>query len=519
MLKKGTPAGGLGSIMNATPAARKVGKAVDQGWKGVQKKTFSNWANYQVSRKDTEAKGIEMLYEDLADGEILMNILEGCIQKPCPGKKMKTSKMKIQQLEKLGTCFKFMAENDVKLVNIGPEDINDGNPKLVLGLIWTLIAKFTISVLAKDVGGSGSAKEILMLWLNSKLDEHCGTVTDFGKCWMDGKLLVELVNCTGRTVYDADTTLIEDDDSMSAFDRATLALKVAEEKLSIPQLISATDLTGEVRDEHSTMAYLALYKNAAKPAPPKKVEVEAELVDEDENDDMYAAPPVTTGKNNGDDDDDDDGDVYGTPANFAKGGTGVDNLNNHVQEPDLYALPPVRDSKAKAKKDEANKDDDEDDGTYKDVAPGPAKGEKAEKVEYTTVEHEEPQDDDDGTYKDVCPTERPDDWRSYEGEDLGGRCKIRVFFSTTTSDRDIRNNTQDLMKLLEKLKVHERPDFEPWIPVDMDMDRDFRNKIFEKAGTRKTPLLFVDDEFVGGWDMIKEMTETDYASVEKMFKY
>eukprot|EP00040_Diaphanoeca_grandis_P020464 m.108860 g.108860 ORF g.108860 m.108860 type:complete len:360 (-) comp27910_c1_seq1:224-1303(-) len=203
---------------------------------------------------------------------------------------------------------------------------------------------------------------------------------------------------------------------------------------------------------------------------------------------------------------------------------------------------------------------------YTDVAPGPPKS-AAEKIQYTTVQHDavKKDDDDDGTYKDVAPTgpakakvetskaptevvaskekvqytqvdaskttsatpapnlpppsQRAADWREYKGADLGGRCKIRVYFSTTTSDRVIRANSQSLQMLLERLKVHERPDFEPWIPVDMDMDREVRNTIFEKAGTRKTPLLFIDDEFVGGWDEISDMIECDMPSFQRMLTY
>lgn len=33
----------------------------------------------------------------------------------------------------------------IKLVNIRPEDIVDGNPKLTLGLIWTIILHFQVS--------------------------------------------------------------------------------------------------------------------------------------------------------------------------------------------------------------------------------------------------------------------------------------------------------------------------------------------------------------------------------------
>ena len=50
---------------------------------------------------------------------------------------------------------------------------------------------------------------------------------------------------------------------------------------------------------------------------------------------------------------------------------------------------------------------------------------------------------------------------------------------------------------------------QPWVPLDMDMEREFRNKIFEKAGTRESPFLFVDDEFIGGYDKLVELNEQD----------
>ena len=32
------------------------------------------------------------------------------------------------------------------------------------------------------------------------------------------------------------------------------------------------------------------------------------------------------------------------------------------------------------------------------------------------------------------------------------------------------------------------------------MDREERNRIFDKAGVRKTPMLFIDDQYVGDYD-------------------
>lgn len=39
----------------------------------------------------------------------------------------------------------------VKLVNIRNDDITDGNPKLTLGLIWTIILHFQVGALRNPV--------------------------------------------------------------------------------------------------------------------------------------------------------------------------------------------------------------------------------------------------------------------------------------------------------------------------------------------------------------------------------
>ena len=49
--------------------------------------------------------------------------------------------------------------------SIGAEDIVDGNPRLVLGLIWTVILRFQIQDVVDDESAEQrSAKEALLLW-------------------------------------------------------------------------------------------------------------------------------------------------------------------------------------------------------------------------------------------------------------------------------------------------------------------------------------------------------------------
>lgn len=47
----------------------------------------------------------------------------------------------------LKICFIYVFYFQVKLVNIRNDDITDGNPKLTLGLIWTIILHFQVRAL------------------------------------------------------------------------------------------------------------------------------------------------------------------------------------------------------------------------------------------------------------------------------------------------------------------------------------------------------------------------------------
>lgn len=60
-----------------------------------------------------------------------------------------------------------------------------------------------------------------------------------------------------------------------------------------------------------------------------------------------------------------------------------------------------------------------------------------------------------------------------EQESLGGEGKVRVFFSTTSSTEKGRQDFFALERLMTGKEIHLRPDFEPWVPVD----------VLDKAGT------------------------------------
>ena len=55
--------------------------------------------------------------------------------------------MRIHCLENVNNALTFLKSQKVHLENVGTHDIVDGNHRLVLGLIWTIILRFQVNIL------------------------------------------------------------------------------------------------------------------------------------------------------------------------------------------------------------------------------------------------------------------------------------------------------------------------------------------------------------------------------------
>ena len=92
------------------------------------------------------------------------------------------------------------------MTNIGAEDVVDGNRKIILGLIWTLILRFTIN----DINEEGmTAKEGLLLWCQRKTACYEEVeVRDFSASWNDGIALWVALRLRGQRHADWDTAAL-----------------------------------------------------------------------------------------------------------------------------------------------------------------------------------------------------------------------------------------------------------------------------------------------------------------------
>ncbi|CAB1457690.1 unnamed protein product [Pleuronectes platessa] len=105
----------------------------------VQKKTFTKWINQHLLKV---RKHINDLYEDLRDGHNLISLLEVLSGDTLPRER---GRMRFHRLQNVQIALDYLKRRQVKLVNIRNDDITDGNPKLTLGLIWTIILHFQLT--------------------------------------------------------------------------------------------------------------------------------------------------------------------------------------------------------------------------------------------------------------------------------------------------------------------------------------------------------------------------------------
>lgn len=109
---------------------------------------------------------IESLDEGFTDGINLIQLLEIISSKDL-GRFNKTIRVRAQKLENCLSALNFLRDEGIRLVNMGPEDIVDGNLKLILGLVWTIILRYQI-----HIEEGKSAKNELLEWVRSKIPEY-----------------------------------------------------------------------------------------------------------------------------------------------------------------------------------------------------------------------------------------------------------------------------------------------------------------------------------------------------------
>jgi len=374
----------------------------------------------------------------LSNGLLLINLME-IISGKSLGRYNKHPKIIQQKMENLNIALNFIKSEGIQLVNVGSDDIQSGNIRIILGLIWTLILRYEIN--RGNSGDSNGANDLLR-WIQSKIPEY--NIKGFKKDWNDGRAVCALCDACRPGSFPDHKSL----DPNNKMDNATRGIDVAD-SIGVDKLILPEEMTNPKVDKLAMMTYLAQFRN---------------LPDtwNDHTRCRAYGPGLVEG-------------VVNTPGEFIVEKPVPGNLEVKVEGP-------VDDAKVEVKETEPGKYD----VAYHPTTPGHYK------VHVTLDGNHIP-----GSIFHV---------QVLDEISLGGEGKIRVFYSTTSSNQQYKNDFRKLQSMFQGKKVHLRDDFEPWIAVDI-MDRDDRNQVFDKAGTRKLPIVFIDDKYRGGWEEMMELEE------------
>ncbi|XP_075902044.1 filamin-A isoform X1 [Nelusetta ayraudi] len=240
--------------------------AEDAPWKKIQQNTFTRWCNEHLKCVN---KRIGNLQIDLSDGLRLIGLLEVLSQKKMFRKYNQRPTFRQMQLENVSVALEFLDKESIKLVSIDSKAIVDGNLKLILGMIWTLILHYSISMPMwdedeeADDGKQKTPKQRLLGWIQNKLPEL--PITNFHRDWQTGRALGALVDsCAPGLCPDWDQW-----DQTKPVDNAREAMQQADDWLGIPQVITPEEIVDPNVDEHSVMTYLSQFPKAKlKPGAP-----------------------------------------------------------------------------------------------------------------------------------------------------------------------------------------------------------------------------------------------------------
>uniref|UniRef100_A0A3Q1JAW4 Spectrin beta chain n=1 Tax=Anabas testudineus TaxID=64144 RepID=A0A3Q1JAW4_ANATE len=219
----------------------------------VQKKTFTKWVNSHLSRVSCR---ITDLYMDLRDGRMLIKLLEVLSGERLP--KPTKGRMRIHCLENVDKALQFLKEQRVHLENMGSHDIVDGNHRLTLGLIWTIILRFQIqdiSVETEDNKEKKSAKDALLLWCQMKTAGYPNVnIHNFTTSWRDGMAFNALIHKHRPDLIDFDKLK-----KSNAHYNLQNAFNLAEQHLGLTKLLDPEDISVDHPDEKSIITYVVTY--------------------------------------------------------------------------------------------------------------------------------------------------------------------------------------------------------------------------------------------------------------------
>nr|CAD7399976.1 unnamed protein product [Timema cristinae] len=168
----------------------------------------------------------------------------------------------------------------VRIEGIGAEDIIDGNPRLILGIIWIIILRFQIQPINNDMnenGDANAAKYALLQWCQRRTSGYAGVkVVNLTGSWRNGLAFNALLHSHRPDLinYEALQPRQHRQNLNNAFD-------VANTILGVPKILDAEVHPTEIRTSISQSSAVEL--NTTRALANYATEADVDRPDPDEN--------------------------------------------------------------------------------------------------------------------------------------------------------------------------------------------------------------------------------------------
>ncbi|KAM9317369.1 utrophin [Gastrophryne carolinensis] len=216
----------------------------------VQKKTFTKWLNARFSKSGKAP--VKDLFTDLKDGRKLLDLLEGLTGTFLPKERGST---RVHALNNVNRVLQILHQNNVELVNIGGTDIVDGNHKLTLGLIWSIILHWQVKDVMKAIMSElqqTNSEKILLSWVRQSTRPYNNVnVLNFTTSWTDGLAFNALLHR-----HKPDLFSWEHVTKLSPLERLDHAFTIAKKHLGTEMLLDPEDVAVSLPDKKSILMYL-----------------------------------------------------------------------------------------------------------------------------------------------------------------------------------------------------------------------------------------------------------------------
>uniref|UniRef100_A0A8D2JCW8 Utrophin n=1 Tax=Varanus komodoensis TaxID=61221 RepID=A0A8D2JCW8_VARKO len=192
------------------------------------------------------------MFLDLRDGRKLLDLLEGLTGTPLLKERGST---RVHALNNVNKVLQVLHQNNVELVNIGGTDIVDGNHKLTLGLLWSIILHWQVKDVMKDIMSElqqTNSEKILLSWVRQCTRPYTEVnVLNFTTSWTDGLAFSAVIHRHKPELFGWNKVT-----KMTPVERLEHAFNIAKNYLGIEKLLDPEDVAVQLPDKKSIIMYL-----------------------------------------------------------------------------------------------------------------------------------------------------------------------------------------------------------------------------------------------------------------------